>query len=410
MNEGQSGKVLNKTFVCCMMCQACHGMAAFMANPLISSYAAYMGAGAKLVGLLTGLYLGVSVLMRPFAGPAVVRMDKKKLLVVTYTIGAVVNFCYGAFSNMTVFVLARAFHGLQYSLMGTLLITIAGDSLPKDKMGSGLGLFGISTAISGAVGPSLGLALRSWGTSAFGTLGGYKVMFFAASALVCCALVPCSMIKVKKRSREELMGTGPWYKNIIALPALPAAVCNMFFAMAFALYSAYMVPYAEEKGFAGVTLYFTFYAFIMLVSRPLAGRLTDRYGPAAVIYPSSAFFIISFLMLWGARNVYTVYATAFFSALGYGAAYPALQTNSLKSVPPIKRGVASNTSYFGIDLGGFLGPTYGGFIISAFLKTGKAYSTMYLFGIVPVLLAVLTYTLTRKYMSRVMVMAAAAES
>lgn len=397
MKDENNKKVFNRTFICCMLCQVCHGTASYMANPLVSSYASFLGAGVRLVGLITGLYLGVSVIMRPFAGPAVVKLDKKKLLVLTYTIGAVVNFCYASFSSLEVFVVARMFHGIQYALMGTLLVTIAGDSLPKEKLGSGLGLFGISTAIAAAFGPSIGIAIRAWGTRSFGTVGGYKALFYAAATLVSLALIPCTLIKVKKRSKEELSGTGVWYKNIIAPQAVPSALCNMFFAVAFALYNAYMVPYAAEKGFGGISLFFSIYAAVMLVSRPLAGRLTDKFGASTVIYPCGLSMIISFILLWSARDISIVYLSAVFSALGYGAAYPAFQTNCLQSVPPIKRGVASNTSYFGIDLGGFIGPTYGGLVIAAFLKTGRAYSIMYLSGIIPVLLSLILLTFTKEY-------------
>ncbi len=351
MKSENNKKVFNRTFICCMLCQVCHGMASYMANPLVSSYAAFLGAGVKIVGIITGLYLGVSVLMRPFTGPAIVKLNKKKLLVLTYTIGAVVNFCYASFSSLQVFVVARMFHGIQYALMGTLLITIAGDSLPKEKLGSGLGLFGIGTAVAAAIGPSVGLAIRAWGTKSFGIIGGYRAMFYAAALLVSLALIPCSLIQVEKRSKEELSGTGVWYKNIIALPALPSALCNMFFAIAFALYNAYMVPYAAEKGFGGVSLFFTIYAVVMLVSRPIAGKLIDRYGTSAIIYPSGLSMIISFILLWSAKDISLVYLSAVFAALGYGAAYPAFQTNCLQCVPQIKRGVASNTSYFGIPGG-----------------------------------------------------------
>jgi MFS family permease len=148
----------------------------------------------------------------------------------------------------------------------------------------------------------------------------------------------------------------------------------------------------------------------MFVSRPLAGRITDKFGASFVIYPSALCMAISFIMLWSAKDISIVYLSAVFAALGYGAAYPAFQTNCLQSVPAIKRGVASNTSYFGIDLGGFLGPTYGGFVIAAFLNTGRAYSIMYLSGLVPVILAVITLTLTKGYIKKNIELASSADN
>ena len=72
-------------------------------------------------------------------------------------------------------------------------------------------------------------------------------------------------------------------------------------------------------------------------------------------------------------------AGAVLGALGYGALNPAIQTLCIRTVRPERRGVASNTEYFGMDLGYFLGPLLGGILYAS-----GSYSSMYLIGgIVP---------------------------
>jgi len=400
ISAGRETTIWNRTFVCAMLCQLFIGLSQSMVNPLVSSYAQFLGAGAKLVGLLTGLYFGVALLLRPVAGPALVRLDKKALLIFTFGMGVIVNFLYAIFDSIPMFVVARVLHGVQFSLVGSLLMTIAGDSLPEEKMGSGLGVFGIGNALSMTLGPSIGLALRSWGDASFGKGGGYTANFFAATGIMALSLVPCFLARPRKRSKEEISAAGAWYKNIIALPSLPCALCNMFIAMSYALFSAYMVPYAAEKGFAGISLFFTLFALVLLVSRPLSGKLTDKFGPIAVIYPGCIIFLLSFLMIWKAQSIVTVYIAAVISSLGYGAVYPAMQAACLQSMPPVRRGVASNTNYFGVDTGNFLGPTLGGVVISHYLGTGRAYSTLFLYGIIPLIVALVVLTVFRNYIKR----------
>ncbi|MDI9462097.1 MAG: hypothetical protein QM368_00560, partial [Bacillota bacterium] len=60
----------------------------------------------------------------------------------------------------------------------------------------------------------------------------------------------------------------------------------------------------------------------------------------------------------------------------------------IQSVSPLRRGVASNTNYFGIDLGFFIGPTIAG---AVYAKT-NSYSTMFLLFIIPVFLALVVFT------------------
>ena len=160
----QESTVWNRTFICAMLCQLFIGLSQYIVNPLVSSYAAYLGAGPKLVGLLTGLYFGVSLLLRPVTGPALVRLDKKILLFFVFGMGIIVNFLYATFDSIPMFIAVRVLHGVQFGLVGSLLITIAGDSLPKGKDGLRPRLFGIGNALSMTLGPTIGLAIRSWGS------------------------------------------------------------------------------------------------------------------------------------------------------------------------------------------------------------------------------------------------------
>jgi len=400
VTEERKSTVWNRTFICAMACQLFIGLSQSMVNPLVSSYAAYLGAGARLVGLLTGLYFGVSVALRPAAGPALVRLDKKVLLLFTFGMGILVNLMYASFDNIPLFIASRVMHGVQFSLVGSLLVTIAGDSLPKDRLGSGIGLIGVGNALANALGPSIGLAIRAWGDGTFGAGSGYKAIFYAASGIMVISLIPCFLAQPKKHTKEEIAAAGAWYKNIIALPSLPAATCNMFFSMAYSLFNAYMVPYAAEKGFLGISLFFTLYAGVLIVSRPVSGRLTDKFGPTALIYPGAAFLLIGFLLIWRAQSITTVYIAAVLASIGYGSAYPAFQTACLQSMPPVRRGVASNTNYFGVDFGLFIGPTLGGFVISQYMETGHAYSTVFLFGVLPILCAIAVLTVFKKYIER----------
>ena len=400
MEEKKIAKVTiwSRTFVLMMVCSMCMSLSQFIVNPLISTYAAFLGAGSALVGLLTGLYYGVSVLLRPFSGPAIVFLDKKKVLLFSYGMGLIVNACYAAFSSIPMFIVARALHGVQFSLMGSIAITIAGDSLPKEKMGSGLGIYSLGGAIATAIGPAVGITLRSWGESRFGEAGGFKSMFYAAVIFSAIATIPCLFIQPKKHSKEEIAASGAWYKNIVAAPSVPSATCNLFFAMAYSLFSAYMIPYAAERGFSGISVFFTIYAVGLLVSRPASGKLTDRFGAVTVLYLAGVIFALAFVVLWRASSIGWVYFSAVLAALGYGGANPAFHTICLQSMPGARRGVASNTNFFGIDSGQFLGPTIGGFVISRLINTGHAYSLMYLLcGTIPLALALLVLTLSKDY-------------
>ena len=63
----------------------------------------------------------------------------------------------------------------------------------------------------------------------------------------------------------------------------------------------------------------------------------------------------------------------------------------MSSVPKERSGVASNTNYFGLDFGYFIGPTLGSMVAAQ-----TSYSTMYLMALLPLALAVLIFLLGYK--------------
>ena len=386
-----TGKVTiwNRTFVCALVAQIFFVFSHQFTSPLVSSYATFLGAGATIVGMLSGLYFGIAFAMRPISGPLVTVGNKKILMVVSYTLGLIVNVLYATSGSIPLFVFARIIHGVQYSLVGSLLLTVASESLPKEKIGSGIGVFGVAGVFGTALGPSIGIVLRSWGDARFGDGGGYRVTFIAAA--ICCALslIPTMLIRNQRAlTQEERKALGPWYKNIVAIPALPSAVLMFLYCMSFILFNTFLVPYAAQYGIAGIGTFFTVYAVCTLVSRPISGRLLDRHGPAVLFYPCTAMFVAGLLIVGTANSLPPILAAAAISAVGYGSLQPTIQAMAMTSVPVEKGGVASNTNYFGMDLGYFVGPTLGGLVYAA---TGS-YHTMYRFGIVPVLCGLAVFT------------------
>lgn len=357
-------------------------------NTLISTYASWLGASAVLVGTISGLYFGVAFAARPFSGPAITILDKKKIMLATYALGVITNVAYAVAGNVQWFLLARVLHGLQFAFVGSLNLTIASDSLPREKLGSGIGVFGIGAALASAFGPSLGIAVRDWGSGLWGVRGGYTAVFLLAALFMLLGIVPCAAMP--RQPGVDRAALGKWYRNILATQTLLPTMLLLLVSAGSILYTSYMVPYADELGISGIGLFFTIYAVFLLVARPVSGRLSDRWGLEKVLVPGFLIFALSFLVVGLGRSKWVLLVGAALYALGYGAVSPAIQTLCIRTVEPERRGVASNTQYFGMDLGYFLGP-----LLGSLLYDKLGYSNMYLLGgIVPQLLALAIFLLT----------------
>src|SRR5690554_2993725 len=205
MTNEKTEKIWNRMFTCAFIANFLLGISQYIVNPLIATYIDYLGASQFIVGVISGLYFGVAFATRPISGPVITKWNKKHIMLFAYALGMIVNIGYAAADGIPLFIGARVLHGIQFAFIGSLNMTLAADSLPEKKMASGLGLFSAGIAISMAIAPTIGLALRSWGETTFGSLGaGYTVVFLIAAACMAISIIPVSLMPYKHRSQEEL--------------------------------------------------------------------------------------------------------------------------------------------------------------------------------------------------------------
>ncbi|MCI8594475.1 MAG: MFS transporter [Oscillospiraceae bacterium] len=385
--------IWNRTFICCLLANVFLYLGQNIVNPLVTTYAAYTGAGASIIGMISGLYFGVSFAMRPVSGPMVTMMDKKKLMIFAFALGVVVNLGYAASRSVGLFIASRVLHGVQFSLVGSLGLTVASDSLPKEKMGSGIGIFGLSGIVGTAFGPSLGLALRDLGEQTLGEGGGFFLTFLAAAFISAVSVIPCILIAPQPKPDRSASAAGPWYHNILSLDAVRPSVVTALISMSSILANSFMVPYAAEYGLSGIGLYFTVNAIASLVSRPFTGKLLDKKGPAFVFYPCAVLMAAGLLIIGLVHTLPAILFAAVLTGVGWGTVSPLLQSMAIQVVPPSRRGVASNTSFLGFDLGLFVGPTLAGLIVA---QTGS-HGAMFTASAIPVFLGILVFAFTWKH-------------
>jgi MFS family permease len=190
----------------------------------------------------------------------------------------------------------------------------------------------------------------------------------------------------------------------MASEALVPAIVIFFLAGAYSGVNSFIVLYGESLGVTGIGLFFTAYAVCVLVSRPVAGRIGDRHGLSSVIIPGMLIFGASFVIVSYARSLTDFLIAGAVSAFGYGICQPAIQTLSLMSVDRLRRGVAGNTNYMGVDLGYLLMPVAAGWVVSYVESQGsaisEAYSVMYRVMVIPVLIGLVVFLVFGRKVAR----------
>jgi len=329
------------------------------------------------------MFFVVSFACHPFTGPAMTKLDKRKLLVEVFLLGAVADLGYALFHSIPVFIALRFISGVQYSLVGPLIMALASDHLPIDKLAQGIGLFGVGGAIGNAIAPSVGAAILQLGTNLRDEGFGFTLIYLFGTTIFALATIPSLIIDPDRKSKEDIASSGAWYKNIISSHAAPSMIVLFLLMISYAVINTYIFEFSKEQGIAGISSFYLVLALALALSRPMSGFLTVRFGIQRVMFPALAVFAVSMVVIGFSRTLWMALIGAVLAAIGYGASQPSLQAMCMQSETALRRGVASNTMYMGIDLGLFFGPFLGGLVYAR-----SDYATMFKTSALPVILAI----------------------
>src|SRR5690606_34361030 len=127
--------------------------------------------------------------------------------------------------------------------------------------------------------------------------------------------------------------------------------------------TSFTAMYADANGVTPKSLYLTAAAIVILITRPLAGRLGDRFGYRRVFVPCLVLIStgLACLAIGGTRAWMLTSAILF--GTGFGTAYPVYVGYVMQRVGPDRRGAAFGAILAAFDTGIGTGSTGMGWLI-----------------------------------------------
>ena len=351
-----------------------------LVTPLITGFTESIGASAGLMGLVGGLMNLVSLLCRPIAGNLADRISKYKLSFIgaVFMTAACVGYVFAP--NEVVVVIARIINGFGFACCSVCMATWMSNMLPKDKIGSGMGVYGTMNALAMAVAPAIGV-------SVYQTFG-YRVSFvialvFSAAIIVVMQFTGnkgepetwepegkddastgknCHADTKKARVSAGHAVSGQRKRlELIDVKVIPIALIIMLFAIPYCATQSFLVTYAEARGLhVSVSLFFPAYAVVLIVLRLSLRRLFDKLPFHVFLLTSALSEFLAILFLAIMENNAVMLLASCFLAGGYGIMSSVCQSTAILLAGKEKRGLANSTYYIGLDLGMTLGPMIGG--------------------------------------------------
>lgn len=358
-----------------------------MVTPLIAGFTESLGAGAALMGFIGGAMSICSLLCRPVVGNLTDRISKYHLAFAGAI--AIIVACVGYVVSVSpVMVMAfRILHGLGFACCSVCLSTWMSDLLPREKVGSGMGLYGTMNALGMAVAPAVGVNVCD--------ALGYRVTFAIAVACGVMTLITIQFVKDRDEPDPAAAGRGRGLA-VIEPKAAPVAVIMMLFTIPYYATQSFLVTYTQARGIVvTVGMFFPVYAVVLLALRLSLRSLFDRKPFRFFLLVCSASALVGICSLWAMRGNGLMFLAAAGMAGGFGVMCSVSQSTSILMAGPGKRGLANSTYYVGIDLGMALGPILGG-VLYGNLDLSLFYPVL----AVTVPLGLAVYAVTRKVFQR----------
>ena len=328
-------------------------------TPLITGFSGSVGASAALMGIVGGLMNLCSLFCRPLVGNLADKISKFKLSFCGAGMMALACLGYIVAGNPVVIVIARVINGIGFACCSVCMSTWMSNMLPKEKIGSGMGIYCMMNALGMAIAPAIGV-------SAYQAFG-YRVSF--GIALFISVMIMVVIPFVQNRGEPEpaaLSGDGvntaaSW--QIVDWKVIPVALIIMLFAIPYCATQSFLVNYVEARELSvTVSLFFPLYAVVLLLLRLGLKSLFDRLPFKFFLLGSSVSALAGILCLGFMKNNLQMFFAALFMAGGYGVMSSVCQSTAILLAGKERRGLANSTYYIGLDLGMTLGPIIGGFL------------------------------------------------
>ncbi|WP_234998244.1 MFS transporter [Salirhabdus sp. Marseille-P4669] len=318
-----------------------------MLIPTLPPYMKDLGGTETQIGLVTALFSIGAILSRPYLGH-LLEVKKRKGLVVTGSVLLLaITILYPLSQVIVLFLLMRFIHGLAWGWSTTVNGTAAVDLVPRNRIGEGMGYFGLAMTIGMVVAPSLGIFLFQ--TYSFQTMITVSV-FLGIIAVLLFSVTTFSTPK----SVEEMQQEKPTFSFLNSLYdkncRFPIIVtfCNTF---AYGSIVTFIVIFAEERALEGIFLFYLFNALMATIIRPLTGKWFDQKGPWPLILTCSLLaFLGMWMLVYAESNVMIAISGGVFG-LGYGSMMPAFQAWVVSKTTVERSGIANGMFYSSIDLG-----------------------------------------------------------
>ncbi|UXU55382.1 MFS transporter [Staphylococcus agnetis] len=322
----------------------------------------------SLAGLVMGLFIVGSLFGRFLTGRFINVMGPKKIVLIGLATFTVTQCLYFIEGSLILLMIVRFLNGFALAIATTATGTLVALLSPVERRAEGISLFSLSLVIGAAIGPFVGLMLAQHYPT--------YVLFTICVGIALCAFVLALSLNVRFQT-QPLKSEDKQFKlsHFVSIPALPIASVILICGLGYASVLSFIQIYAQQLQLLTLAgYYFIAYAIASILTRPLIGKIMDRYNENKIAYPALLLFSVGLAMLavLSSNTGWLLLTSGALLGIGYGAMTAVCNVVAIKVSNKAHIGIATSTFYIGLDFGLGFGP-----FLLGFITTSLGFQAMY---------------------------------
>jgi len=328
-------------------------LSAFQLLPTAPFHILDLGGSTFASGLFLGFLTYSSAFSAPLTGALADRLGQRRVLIISSLALAVFSVGYAVIPSYRVVLVLVIVHGIFWSGLLSASASYMTNLLPENRRAEGIGYWGLSTVAAMAVAPTAGLWIYRRGWVWLCVVG---------------AVLNLVMAGIAWNLREQSPG-GPAPKRtggLLEWRVLIVSFSLFLYSFGYGGITSFTALYADANNVTPKSIYLTALAVVILLTRPTAGRLGDRWGYKRVFVPCLVLICLGLALLaFGGTRPWMI-ASAVVFGVGFGTAYPVYVGYVMQGVDAGRRGAAFGAILAAFDTGIGTGSTLMGLLIQKF--------------------------------------------
>ena len=312
------------------------------------------GAAPGTAGFAASVFIVGVLAGRALTGHQINNMGARKIMYIGTVFFFITYALYFIDGGLPLLIAARFLNGVATGIISTALNTLATISVPPERRGEGISHFSLSMILGAALGPFLSfLALEHIS---------FNMMLIYVLIIVLTVSFLLPLIRINNTLKPESAPKGKFV--MIDRDVVPMGFSILFMGLAYSAVLSFLNTYALGMNLvtaAGV--FFLVYSAAVLMTRPVTGKILDRYGANVILYPAFIMTAVGFFTLGQATAGGVLLLAGFLIGLGFGNFQSAAQAVCVKVAERENVGLATSTFFIMLEIGLGFGPFFLGMVI-----------------------------------------------